>query len=344
MPWKNTDQTLSSGLSRRSLLAAAAGGLLLAGCGANGGDSAPAAKSTGSASPSQPSGPWSFTDGLGQTVELDKRPERVAGLTDMIAALWNFGVTPVAGFGWTAMAKDPQFEGMDLGKVTEVGGTYGEINLEKLAGTRPELIVTSVYSKDPKTLLYGFKDEAQLKQVRAIAPVVAIPVVGSAIDVLNETARLAAALGVNLNGPHVSKSKLLFGQAGDALEAAGEKNLKVMCLAAYANEIYLAKAPDEPRMLYYQSLGVDFIEPGGKDYYWETLSWEQVDKYPADVILYSLRAMGPADLKKQPTFAELPAVKAGQLYPWKYGSLDYVAQAAIMSELAGWLDNSEQVT
>jgi iron complex transport system substrate-binding protein len=317
-------------LSRRGLLAAVAGGVLLAGCGANGDDS--------------PSGRWSFTDGLGHTVRLDARPDRVAGLTDVIAALWNFGIRPVAGFGWTAMAKDTQFEGMDLTKVTEVGGTYGEINLEKLAEARPQLIVTSVYSKDPKTLLYGFKDEAQLKRVRAIAPVVAIPVVGSALDVLNETAKLAKALGVDLSGEHVTKSKRDFEQAGQTLKAAGEKNLKVMCLAAYANEVYLAKAPDEPRMLYYQSLGVDFVKPAGKDYYWEKLSWEQVDKYPADVVLYSLRAMGPADLKKQPTFAELPAVKAGQLYPWKYGSLDYVAQTAIMAELAGFLSKSEQVT
>ncbi|GAB3434690.1 ABC transporter substrate-binding protein [Flindersiella endophytica] len=325
------------------MLAAAAGaGLVLAGCGASG--SEPSEKSGGSATSAEPAGPWSFTDGLGRTVKLDQRPSRIAGLTDIVAALWNFGITPVAGFGWTAMSKDAQFEGMDLTKVAEVGGTYGEINLEKLAEARPELIVTSVYSKDPKTLLYGFKDEAQLKQVRAIAPVVAIPVVGSALDVLNETAKLAAALGVDLAGAHVTKSKRDFEQAGQALRAAGNKNLKVMCLAAYANEIYLAKAPDEPRMLYYQSLGVDFVKPGGKDYYWEKISWEQVDKYPADVILYSLRAMGPAGLSKQPTFAELPAVKAGQLYPWKYGSLDYVAQAAIMAELAGFLSRSKVVT
>jgi iron complex transport system substrate-binding protein len=331
-------------LSRRGLLAAAAGGVLLAGCGTNGEQGSTSANPGGSTKSAEPSEPWSFTDGLGQTVQLDARPARVAGLTDIIAALWNFGITPVAGFGWTAMSKDSQFEGMDLTKVAEVGGTYGEINLEKLAEARPELIVTSVYSKDPKTLLYGFKDESQLKQVRAIAPVVAIPVVGSALDVLKETAKLAKALGVDLSGAHVTKSKRDFEQSGRALKAAGEKNLKVMCLAAYANEIYLAKAPDEPRMLYYQSLGVDFVEPAGKDYYWEKLSWEQVDKYPADVILYSLRAMGPAGLKKQPTFAELPAVKAGQLYPWKYGSLDYVAQAAIMAELARFLSKSKPVT
>ena len=40
----------------------------------------------------------------------------------------------------------------------------------------------------------------------------------------------------------------------------------------------------------------------------------------------------------------LPAVQAGQEHPWKYIGMDHVAQAAYMSELAGWLDEAEKVT
>ena len=46
----------------------------------------------------------------------------------------------------------------------------------------------------------------------------------------------------------------------------------------------------------------------------------------------------------QPTAALLPAVQAGQLHPWKYIGMDYVAQAAYMTELAGWLTEAQKVT
>ena len=37
-------------------------------------------------------------------------------------------------------------------------------------------------------------------------------------------------------------------------------------------------------------------------------------------------------------------MQAGQLHPWKYIGMDYVAQAAYMEELAGWLTESQKVT
>jgi iron complex transport system substrate-binding protein len=54
--------------------------------------------------------------------------------------------------------------------------------------------------------------------------------------------------------------------------------------------------------------------------------------------------MTPEEIAAQPTAALLPAVKAGQLYPWKYLGMDYVAQAEYMTELAGWLTEAQKVT
>ena len=54
-------------------------------------------------------GGWSFTDDLGNTVELDAVPERVAGLNDVVASLWNYGAEPVASFGQTSAADDVAF-------------------------------------------------------------------------------------------------------------------------------------------------------------------------------------------------------------------------------------------
>ena len=68
-------------------------------------------------------------------------------------------------------------------------------------------------------------------------------------------------------------------------------------------------------------------------------------EYRSDVILYSLRySMTPEEIAAQPTAALLPAVEAGQLYPWKYIGPDYTAQAAYMEELAGYLTEAQKVT
>src|SRR5262245_15764012 len=75
---------------------------------------------------------WSFTDDTGTTVRLPERPTKIAGLTDATVSLWNYGIKPVAVFGFTSMKADSSFDGKDLSGVAEVGRTYGEIDLEAL--------------------------------------------------------------------------------------------------------------------------------------------------------------------------------------------------------------------
>src|SRR5690348_13132494 len=45
-------------------------------------------------------GPWSFTDDKGVTVELPARPLRIIADVNAAAPLWDFGIRPVAVFGW----------------------------------------------------------------------------------------------------------------------------------------------------------------------------------------------------------------------------------------------------
>ncbi len=117
-------------------------------------------------------------------------------------------------------------------------------------------------------------------------------------------------------------------------------------VAAYADEgFYMAKAPDEPSLRMYGELGVQFVDPGGEEYYWQTAGWEDVPQYPSDLILYSLRgAMSPEEMATQPTYQLLPAVQAQQVHPWEYLGMDYPAQTAYMEKLAGWLSEGEKVT
>ena len=137
-----------------------------------------------------------------------------------------------------------------------------------------------------------------------------------------------------------------FEDASAALtEAAGSG---VSVLPVYATEAdgwWMAKAPDDPSLHLYEDLGVTFVDPGGDDYFWNSVGWEDVTNHPSDVLLYSLRfSMSPEEIAAQPTAALLPAVQAGQLYPWKYLGMDYVAQAEYMQELAGYLSGAQKLT
>lgn len=321
-------------ISRRAILA----GLTLSGLGAAAGcGSAP----EGGAEQAEG---WSFTDDQGTRIDLPRRPERIAGLVDQVAALWNFGLPPVAAFGYLPMDQDVQLAGKDLSGVVQVGGAFGEIDIEALAETTPDLIVATVYSEDPEEVPYGFNDLAQVEQVRAIAPVAVIAQVGSARDVIARNEELAEALGADLDGAEVRGARVEFDEAAQALTAAAAGGLSVLPIAAYPDEgLYCAKYEDDPALTYYQSLGVSFVDLQTEDYYWEVLSWENVSTYPADVFLNSLRAMPTPELYDQPTFARLPAAQARQVFDWNFQSMDYVGQALCMRQLATDLAASRKV-
>lgn len=328
----------------RLLGAALAVGALLgtAGCSGSGGQAAAAGGGT----------EWSFTDDLGATVELDARPERVAGLNDVVSSLWNLGIEPVATFGQTSAADDVSFEGRDLSGVEIVGESYGAIDLEALAAADPDVIVTSVYPVDSEgTLddtrpLYGFESLEQQEQVAQIAPIVAIAWRGSAADVIERTAELAGSLGADLDGAAATEARQAYEDASAALTAAASSGVTVLPVAGYPDEgLYMAKAPDDPSLRLYADLGVRFLDPGGEEYFWQTAGWEAVPQYPSDVLLYSLRgAMTPEEMSGQPTYGLLPAVQAGQVHPWEYVGMDHAAQARYMDRLAGWLQQARDVT
>ncbi|MGY1590658.1 ABC transporter substrate-binding protein [Geodermatophilus sp. SYSU D00708] len=295
-------------------------------------------------------GGWEFTDDLGTTVELDEAPTRVAGLNDVISSLWNYGVEPVASWGQTSAEEDVAFEGKDLGELAIVGTSYGQIDLEALAAADPDLIVTSVYPTDSAGTidetqpLYGFESLEQQEQVAAIAPIVAITWGGSAADVIDRTLELAESIGAD--DELVSAAREDYEAASAALTEAAASGVTVLPVYATPSDgWWMCRAADDPSLHLYQDLGVQFVDPGGEDYFWHAVGWEEVPNYPSDVILYSLRlSMAPEEFAAQPTAALLPAVQNGQLYPWKYLGMDYAAQAEYMQELAGHLSAARKLT
>ncbi|WP_324274802.1 ABC transporter substrate-binding protein [Blastococcus brunescens] len=297
-------------------------------------------------------GGWSFTDDLGTTVELPEAPTRIAGLNDLAASLWNYGLEPVATFGQTSAEDDVAFEGRDLSDVAIVGSSYGEIDLEALAAADPDVIVTTIYPVDSSgeipadTAGYGFTDQAQQEQVAEIAPIITIAYRGSAADVIERVVELADALGVDTGSGTVADARADFETASEELTETASSGVSVLpVFATEADGWWMAKASDDPQLALYQELGVNFVDPGGDGYFWNSVGWEEVPNHPSDVLLYSLRfSMTPEEIAAQPTAALLPAIEAAQLYPWKYIGPDYVAQAAYMEELSGYLSEAQRVT
>jgi iron complex transport system substrate-binding protein len=268
-----------------------------------------------------------------------------------VLSLMSYGLKPAAVFGRTDVKTDTRFSGYDMDGVGIVGNSYGEIDLEALASAQPDLIVTAAYPSDREGTIdksqpyYGFKDLEQQKKLEAIAPIVTIKVGGAGLDVIKANTRLALALGAD-QAKVDGAQKAYETSAANLTKVATEKGLKVAAMYADADGVYLVKTADEPETQLYASLGVDYLslKPAGS-YYWDIYSWENAAKVKdVDVILLSNEGYQVADLRKQATFADAPALKAGQVFERRVSPLDYSSQARNLDVLAGQLQQSQKVT
>lgn len=308
--------------SRRAVLAAvAASALTLAG------RSGAAAQATPASAQGTPAaGEWSFTDDRGITVTLPKRPERVVAQVNSAAALWDYGVRPIAVFGPVLQAdgaKEPTAGRIDLDAVELVSEGYDDPDLERLVALEPDLIVTTTWDPSVPDMVWGISPDAY-PAAAAIAPMIVISIVDrSVLDVILRVQDLAAALGADVDAPEVVADRAAFADSEDAARAAiaGNPGLTTMFVAGNADGMYVCGPDYYIDLRYFADLGLDIVSPQGQDAT-DILSWEQADKYPADVIFNDYRSNAPFfrvdQLLEIPTFAALPAAKAGQIDNWYY--------------------------
>jgi iron complex transport system substrate-binding protein len=275
-----------------------------------------------SGSSATPSGTaqWTFTDDRGVAVSLPAQPKRIVAQITGAATLWDYGLRPVGVFGPMHMedgSKAPQAGDVDIQSVESLGEAWGEFDLEKLAALRPDLVVTQSYSGE--NALWNIPPEAE-PALKTIAPAVSILVRDVSItQPLQRFEQLAKALGANLESSENIAAKTSFNQAVDDHKAAvAEKTgLKVLVISGAPDSLYIANPKAATDLIFYRELGVGIVMPETTEF-WETLSWEQANKYPADLILYDNRA-GSATLdylSTIETWRNLPAVRAGQIGPW----------------------------
>ena len=304
----------AAGLSRRGFLIGAGGVAAAAALTACSSSDKPASGTT--------SGPWEFTDDRGQKASRDQRPARVVAYASSAAALWDYGVRPVGVFGPQKTAdggKEIQAGNIDLNAVTSIGNAWDDFSMEKFAALKPDLVVTGLTGTKP-TDMWVLTDDLGPK-VQQIAPIVALSEYKVTLPkVIERYEQLAVALGGDANSDVIKKGKDDFRKASDDLKAAikAKPGLKVLVVSSDKDNLYVCKPEFFADLAYYRDLGLDIVNGGGSDDYFETLSWEQAGKYPADLILTDSRtyALSRQQLAAIPTWAQLPAVKANQLADW----------------------------
>ncbi|MER6275264.1 MULTISPECIES: ABC transporter substrate-binding protein [Streptomyces] len=342
----------TSSPSRRGLLAAGGAlalGAALAACGDDKGKDAGSGKGTTAAK----SGPWSFTDDRKKTVKLDKVPANIVAFTGVGAALYDYGVQVKGVFGPTKTADgkpDVQAGDMDVSKVTVLGNTWGQFKIEKYAALAPDVLISTMFD-DAGTLWY-VPDESKDK-IAQLAPSVGISVYDRQLpQSLQRMWQLAESLGGDMRAAKVTAAKKRFEEAAARLRAAAraKPGIKVMAGSASDQLFYVSGTNLSVDLEYFKALGVNFVEPpesakakGGGWY--ESLSWENVDKYQADIIMMDDRSstIQPADITKA-TWKKLPAVKAGQVISRSPEPiLSYDKCVPLLTTLAEALEKAEKV-
>ncbi|MFF5024910.1 ABC transporter substrate-binding protein [Streptomyces collinus] len=339
--------------TRRGLLAAGGAlglGAALAACGDGKGKDG----DSGKAATSGESGPWSFKDDRGTTVRLDKAPANIVAFTGAAAALHDYGVQVKGVFGPTRTGDgkpDVQAGDMDISKVTVLGNTWGQFSIEKYAALAPDVLVSTMFD-DAGTLWY-VPDESK-KKIAQLAPSVGISVYDRQLTrPLQRLWDLAESLGADMKAAKVTAARKRFEEAAARLRAAAKAKpgIKVMAGSASDQLFYVSGTDLSVDLEYFKALGVNFVEPpesakkqGGGWY--ESLSWENVDKYQADIIMMDDRtsAIQPADITKA-TWKKLPAVKAGQVIARSPEPiLSYDKCVPLLTGLAEALEKAEKVS
>jgi iron complex transport system substrate-binding protein len=314
---------------------AAASTLLVAACGDDSSSGAGATADAGAA----PAGAWTYTDGSGETATLDETPTRIVAHASAAAALMSFGIEPVGIYADTPVADDLALQDLDLSGIEIVGEEWGVINIEAVAGREPDLIVSEWW---PVEEAYsGMEEGTNHETLSEIAPVVGVAQGASIVQMIEDYAELATALGADLDDPEVAATRERFDAAVASFEeaAAAKPDLSVLAVSPSEEGLYVAVPEHAAELSDFVDWGLGLIVPATPDpgfEYWETLSWENADRYQADLIIVDQRGY-PANLElaqDQPTWSSLTAAEAGAVAVWPaYWVRTYDAYAGALEEL-----------
>jgi iron complex transport system substrate-binding protein len=292
---------------------------------------------------------WSYTDGSGAETTLDDVPTRIVAHASSAAALMSFGITPVGIYADTPVDDDLALDGLDLDGIEIVGEEWGVINVEAVAALDPDLIVSEWW---PVEQGYTGMEEGAgtgLDTMQAIAPVVGVAQGPSIVGMIEDYEELGQSLGADLDDPEVASSRAAFDEAVERFGAAvdAQTDLSVLAVSPTDESLYVAVPEHAAELADFTDWGLDLVVPDSPDQgfeYWETLSWENADKYQADLLIVDERGY-PANLEDaeaQPTWTSLDAAAAGAVAVWPaYWVRTYDAYAGALDDLTAAIEDAD---
>jgi iron complex transport system substrate-binding protein len=298
---------------------------------------------------------WSFTDDKGVTIELPERPTRIVADVNAAAPLWDFGIRPIAVFGWNAtLTEDGDFGAaggrIDPSQVEIVGDEVETIRLEDALSLDPDLIITLTWAPEEPDEYWSI-DVAVVDRVKEIAPILALSATGRADVNLARSAELAEALGADLSTPEQLEQKARFETALEGFEAVAAEKADLTNVFGYIDTtemIYIANPPDWGDLAWYRELGLNIIDPEANPLdYWQELSREGALIYPSDIFWQSTRpgTLSIEELQADAVLSGNPAIKAGQIGLWNQDYiLSYQGMADALENLSTVLSSAEKFT
>jgi iron complex transport system substrate-binding protein len=188
-----------------------------------------------------------------------------------------------------------------------------------------------------------------LETMRAIAPVVGVSQGPSIVGMIEDYEELATGLGADLADPTVATSRARFDAAVAGIEEAiaAKPGLTVLAVSPTPESLYVAVPEYAAELSDFAEWGLDVVVPEDPDdgfEYWETLSWENADKYQADLLIIDQRGY-PANLEQaqeQPTWTTLEAAAAGAVAVWPaFWVRTYDAYASALEDLTASIDSAD---
>ena len=291
---------------------------------------------------------WSHTGGDGRTVSVDHVPTRIIAHANAAAGLIPLGIRPVGIYVDSPVAEDKSLAGLDLTGIEIIGEAWGEIDVEKAAALKPDLIIAEWWPLEKAWS--GLEESASdaSKPIVQLAPITGVEQGPSIVEMIEDYEALAASLGADLSGPAVAADKAAFTTALGAFKTAvaAKPNLTVLPVWAGTDALYVAATAGSAELSDFASWGLRLItsEIADDRGYWETLSWENADKYQPDLIIVDNRSASTMETAKaQPMWTSIKAAAAGQVTDWPaFWLRNYRAYAAELDKLTAAVNAADE--
>lgn len=288
--------------------------------------------------------PWSYTDGTGNTVTLDEVPTRIIASQDAAAGLIPLGIRTVAIYADSPVADAKALDGLDLTGIEIIGQAWGEVDIEKAAALAPDLVIAEYWPLD-KAWSGG---EDIVNALSPLAPITGVTQGDSVLSLIKDYEALAAGLGADLAKPEVAADKAAFETSLAAFKAATAAKPDLTALAVWAgpDALYVAATAGAAELMDFKAWGLNLIDPQVADDrgYWETLSWENADKYQPDLILVDNRQASTLETARaQPTWTLMKAAETGAVADWPaFWLRNYRAYAGELDKLTAAINAADE--